>query len=638
MRRRLLIATIVITLIASVGVAYADELAVIVRDVSLAEFPRVKLQLDVPTTGASANTEPAFEIIENGRSVEVLSKDKMEADPIDVILAIDTSGSMRGASLEAAKNAAKAFIQELQPESKVGVVAFASKPRVVSPIGPQSALLGAAIDGLQAADETALYDALSAVAAQSAQAGVTRPVAVLLSDGGDTVSRGTLDAALKALRAAKTPVLVVALPSAEADSDALQTIATQTGGRFLGVADAKNLVEVYRTLAQQLQTTWNVTYVSNRPATKDLDVEVRVTQTGQTMTMVGSALVGNPLFDPAASSDASPLNPVPPANLITVVGTAILVFVAVFAFVASLALVFIRPKSALDKLKYYDQLQGTGDMADAATDDYSGKVTSSIMGAIDAVAGKRGIKRFVYEQLDRAGLPLRPTEYITIHLLAVIAVGIVAGLLSGGSLAISVVVAVAATLLPIAFIQYKISSRRDSFEQQLPDVLTLIAGALRAGWGLQQSVDLVVEQMAPPVSTEFARAQTEIRLGWAVEDALESVAERTQSLDFTWAVTAIGIQRDVGGNLAEVLDVVAATIRDRGALKRQISGLTAEGRISAYILMGLPFVLLLLLSVVNPEYLGSLFTTVPGLVMLLIGAVLLVIGGIWLRNIVTIEV
>src|SRR5665648_936188 len=159
MRRRLLTAWILIALIASVGVAYAEDVAVVVRNVSLAEFPRLLLQLDVPTTGASANTEPEFEIIENGRSVEVLSTDKIEADPVDVILAIDTSGSMKGASLEAAKKAAKAFIQELQPESKVGIVAFASKPRVVSPIGPQSALLDAALDGLQAADETALYDA-----------------------------------------------------------------------------------------------------------------------------------------------------------------------------------------------------------------------------------------------------------------------------------------------------------------------------------------------------------------------------------------------------------------------------------------------------------------------------------------------
>ncbi|MHB8050818.1 MAG: type II secretion system F family protein, partial [Coriobacteriia bacterium] len=173
---------------------------------------------------------------------------------------------------------------------------------------------------------------------------------------------------------------------------------------------------------------------------------------------------------------------------------------------------------------------------------------------------------------------------------------------------------------------------------QLPDVLNLIAGALRAGWGLQQSVDLVVEQMAPPVSTEFARAQTEVRLGRPVEEALETVARRTRSEDFSWAVTAIGIQRDVGGNLAEVLDLVAATIRDRGALKRQIAGLTAEGRLSAWILLLLPFVLIGLLMVVNPSYIAALFSTGPGLVMLVIGGVLLLTGALWLRSIVTIEV
>ncbi len=142
------------------------------------------------------------------------------------------------------------------------------------------------------------------------------------------------------------------------------------------------------------------------------------------------------------------------------------------------------------------------------------------------------------------------------------------------------------------FLDRKIAHRRSAFELQLPDVLNLIAGSLRAGWGLQQSVDLVVEQMAPPVSTEFSRAQTEIRLGRPVEEALGTVAERTQSEDFAWTVTAIGIQRDVGGNLAEVLDIVAATIRDRMSLKRQIAALTAEGRLSAWVLLILPFVMI----------------------------------------------
>lgn len=637
MRRRLLAILIVLAVLGAPFTALAAESAVIVRALSLAEFPRVGLELDVPTAGSGSNATPSFEVFENGRSVEVVKTDEVEAEPVDVILGIDTSGSMRGASMDAAKQAARAFVAELQPESKVGLVSFSSTPRVVSPIGALSgALLEPAIGGLQAAGETALYDALRAIAQQASQAGVNRPVAVLLSDGGDTVSRGSFDDALKELKAAGVPVLVVALPSAEADRETLSTIASQTGGRLLEAPDAAGLVELYRSIAQQLQTTWNLTYVSNRPATKDLDIEIVVTQADREMR--GSAVVTNPLFDPAASGEAAPLRPIPPASLITVAATAALVFIAVFAFIAGLALVFIRPKSALDRIKYYDQMQGTGDAADGAVDDYSGKVTSSIMGAIDAVAGKRGIKRFIYEQLDRAALPLRPTEYLTIHLLAVIAVGMLASLLTGGNFLVAVLAVIVATIAPLAYIEYRIRARHESFEQQLPDVLNLIAGALRAGWGLQQSVDLVVEQAAPPVSTEFARAQTEIRLGRAVEDALESVAERMQSVDFTWAVTAIGIQRDVGGNLAEVLDVVSATIRDRAALKRQISGLTAEGRLSAYILMGLPFLLIAVLSVVNPEYLGTLFTTGAGLVMLLIGVVLLIVGGIWLRNIVTIEV
>jgi tight adherence protein B len=271
------------------------------------------------------------------------------------------------------------------------------------------------------------------------------------------------------------------------------------------------------------------------------------------------------------------------------------------------------------------------------TEQYSSRVTSSVMGAVDYVAGKRGINTFVYEQLDRAGWPLRPTEYIVMHLAIVIVAGVLAMWMSG-SVLVGILVVVAAVIVPLIVVDARIRSRHAAFEAQLPDVLNLIAGALRAGWGLQQSIDLVVEQMSPPVSSEFARAQTEVRLGRSVEEALETVARRTQSEDFSWAVTAIGIQRDVGGNLAEVLDVVAATIRDRGALKRQISGLTAEGRLSAWILLVLPFVLVFTLSVLNPAYMLGLFTSVPGLVMIAIGSTLLVVGAVWLRNIVTIEV
>ncbi|NLB46536.1 MAG: type II secretion system protein F [Microbacteriaceae bacterium] len=307
-----------------------------------------------------------------------------------------------------------------------------------------------------------------------------------------------------------------------------------------------------------------------------------------------------------------------------------------FALVSGLVLMFVRPKSALDRLRYYDQLRETPDAA-AVGGEYSSRVTSSMMGAVGYVAGKRGMGAFVYEQLERAGWPLRPTEYIAAHLLLVVAIGAVVTWVSW-SLLIGVLAIVLAVFVPLMIVDGRIRARERAFEEQLPDVLNLIAGALRAGWGLQQSLDLVVEQMAPPVSTEFARAQTEVRLGRPVEEALETVAHRMRSEDFSWAGTAIGIQRDVGGNLAEVLDLVAATIRDRGALKRQISGLTAEGRLSAWILLILPFALVALFMVINPGYLAALFTSTLGLSMLLGGCVLLLVGALWLRSVVTIEV
>jgi len=615
------------------GVAFGQGEALVVREVDVSAFPRVRLQVDVP--GGDAAEASAFGVRENGHEAEVFSAASIQADPMDVFLVMDTSGSMRGASLEAAQAAARAFVAELQAGSRVGVITFSETAGVVAPLGgadgPQ---VGAAIDALDADGETALYDALRTTAEEASRSGARRPIAIVLSDGGDTVSRGSLDEAVKALQAARLPVLVVALPSAEADVGVLETVATQTGGRFVGVAKADALTAVYQELARGLQTTWDITYISRRPSTKDIDLLISVALTDRTLT--GSAVVPNPLFDATADRDVRTLDPVPAASLATLAGVGALVFVAVFSFVAGLVLMLIRPRSALDHIKYYDQVHESSD-GSAGGGEYSSRVTSSVMGAVGYVAGARGIGTFVYEQLGRAGWPLRPTEYIAGHLLLVIVAGALATWASG-SLAVGLLVIVFAVLLPLLIVESRIRARERAFEGQLPDVLNLMAGALRAGWGLQQSIDLVVEQVAPPVSTEFARAQTEVRLGRPVEEALETVARRTRSEDFSWAVTAIGIQRDVGGNLAEVLDLVAATIRDRGALQRQISGLTAEGRLSAWILLVLPFVMIVLLMVVNPGYLTQLFTTPLGRGMLLTGGVLLLVGTLWLRAVVEIEV
>lgn len=149
---------------------------------------------------------------------------------------------------------------------------------------------------------------------------------------------------------------------------------------------------------------------------------------------------------------------------------------------------------------------------------------------------------------------------------------------------------------------------------------------------------MVVNETTPPASDEFRRVQTEARLGLPVEDALQAMADRVSSEDFAWAVSAISIQREVGGNLAEVLDVVAATIRDRSALRRHVSALTAEGRISAYILLALPFAEALFLYVVNPTYMRPMFTEPLGWVIMGSGLLLLLVGSIWLVRAMKVEV
>ena len=165
-----------------------------------------------------------------------------------------------------------------------------------------------------------------------------------------------------------------------------------------------------------------------------------------------------------------------------------------------------------------------------------------------------------------------------------------------------------------------------------------MSGSLSAGLSLAQSVDTVVREGSEPICSEFRRALVEARLGVEIEDALEGVAERMESVDFEWVVMAIRIQREVGGNLSELLNNVAATIREREYLERQVSALSAEGRLSVWILGGLPPGFMAYLLMANPEYLEPLISTTIGYVMLGVMAVLEIAGILWMKKLVKVDV
>jgi tight adherence protein B len=209
------------------------------------------------------------------------------------------------------------------------------------------------------------------------------------------------------------------------------------------------------------------------------------------------------------------------------------------------------------------------------------------------------------------------------------------GYLAGGWL-LALVALVAAPFGAKLLLSFKSGRRRAAFADQLDDSLQLMASSLRAGHSLLRAVDAVSQEAAAPMSEEFARIVNETRVGRDLNEALDEVSARMGSDDFTWVAQAIAIHREVGGNLAEVLDAVGHTIRERNAIRRQVKALSAEGKLSAIVLMALPFVIIGFIWMSNPGYLAKFTESLAGYVMLAVSAVMLTLGGLWLKKTVAI--
>jgi tight adherence protein B len=237
--------------------------------------------------------------------------------------------------------------------------------------------------------------------------------------------------------------------------------------------------------------------------------------------------------------------------------------------------------------------------------------------------------------LDRAGFKMGPAEFIVLVGAAAL-VALALGLLAAGPV-VGVLLAGFALAAALVVVTIRSDRRKAAFAEQLDDILALLASNLRAGHSLPQALDSLTGDVEEPASSEIIRAVTQVRVGRDLSEALADVAERMDSDDFRWITQAISIHRQVGGNLAEVLDTVANTIRERGQVRRQVASLSAEGRLSAYVLIALPFFVVLFLSLVNPGYLAVFTTTAIGWAMLVVAVVLMVVGIFWLRATVKVE-
>jgi Flp pilus assembly protein TadB len=241
-------------------------------------------------------------------------------------------------------------------------------------------------------------------------------------------------------------------------------------------------------------------------------------------------------------------------------------------------------------------------------------------------------------RLELAGISRKPAEWTFIGGCAGFVIAAALSIITGNVILGLLVGALVGWLSMRILLSILIRRRRAAFAEQLPDLLQLLASSLQSGFSLPQALDAIVREDAQPAAGEFARALAEARLGGDLEDCLETIADRMASDDLRLTVMAVRIQRSIGGNLAEVLTTIVSTIRERGYLRRQVHALSAEGRLSAYVLIALPVAVGAFLFVVNPKYMRPLHTTHLGEFMLAGAVALLVVGTLVMRQMIKLEV
>lgn len=628
MRRSILAVTVVL---ATVVPAAADE-GLSIREVDTSAAPEVHVTISLAEPRPV--TPDDLRLFEDGVSVSSFAVSPLETSgrPVDVVLVLDVSGSMEGEPLTAAVEAAHRFVDGVPPGVRLGLVTFADRSAVAQRLTDDHDAVLAALEEVVAVGETSLYDGV--VDAASLFSGDAQRNIILLSDGGDTASVGTLDDAVAAAVEADASVFAIGWRTSETDIAALRRLARDSGGRYASAGSA-DVETIYAGLAAELSNQYVVTYTSQSQDGGEVSVTVDAVW-GSDTAVVLFPTVAVPPEVPAPSGP----EPYQPPLLRGVWGMALsvgLVFVAAVALLLTLLNVPVRRR----RRRSLERRMGAGGAGPQADEDAASGAAAWIPEPL-AIAGQRmaesaGFAERLDRRLEQAGLSLRPGEFVGGAFLAALVGGAAMGLLFQSALW-GLLGAVAAALVPALALGVAARRRLNRLQGQVIDVLMIIASSLRAGHSFLQALDMVSKEISEPAAGEFTRAVSEIRLGRPVEEALGALGDRMGSEDFDWAMMAVNIQREVGGNLAEVLDTVAETLRDRDTVRRQVKVLAGEGKLSARILTVLPFAIILILSRLNPGFLDPLFSTFIGRVLLAGGATLMLVGILIMRKLVRIDV
>jgi len=584
-----------------------------------------------PERGFLLDLPPATQIVrnqvsvfENGRRIPGFSLSPIQAveGQFGVVLVIDASNSMRGQAEEAALAGARAFVRRAGASVRIGVVAFNRRATVLAtPAQGVAAVTSALSKAPGLAYGTRINDALGEAFVLLDDRNLSSGSVVLLSDGADTGSKLTEQQLVRQAREQHIRVFTVGLRSPSFKPRSLRRIASGTGGSYFEAASVADLTSIYDTLGRRLSTEYVLRYRSQNPPGTHVSVLVKIAGLGD---VSASYVTARPapiapfhrsVFERFWSSPAS-------LALIALLSAGLAAFGAV--------LLFRVPKGTL--LRRIGQFVSVMTPEDEAAQ-HKALTTKMFAGAEESLAKTKWWAQF-NEELEIARIPMPAVQIAAATAVATLLAGVILLLISP----LFAVFALGVPLIARELVHRKLKSVRDDFAEQLPDNLQVLASALRAGHSFVGALAVVAADAPEPAQREFRRVVADDQLGVPIDESLRDVARRMESTELEQVGLLAELQRESGGNMAEVLDTVVETIRERFDLRRLIKTLTAQGRMARWILTLLPVFLALVISLLNPSYMQPLFATKPGQLLVGLAIVMVVAGSLVIKRIVNIKV
>ena len=638
MRRLLLAVGAVVAVVATTTAALAAEQRPRVTEAAGTGFPSRSYVLTLPH-GMTLKSG-AVHVFENGGSpadVKVTPVGESSSRQFAAVLVIDASTSMEGAPERAAFDAARAFAAQRKGQEQLAIVTYNVAPTLAMPFSSDQTTIDNALSKQPAfLFGTHIYDAVNHSLDLLHEAHVSAGTIVVLSDGqehrgrSDTGDHETEETVAAAARAAHVRVFTVGLRSRVSNLAALKRIARDTGGQYIETTSLKDLRRIYKQLGSTLASEYLIRYSSLAGPNKHIVVTIRVDGLRQPAKIE----YDTPKLVVGGRKPAPPFKRSIGERVFSSALTMTLVGLIVAALIgAAIVSILSGPKKGTvrKRLAEFVSLAPPSSESKRPTAQLTDKMFE---GTGNVLRDSTRWQKFKWElAIAKIGMPAEQIVVLTI-----VGTLLVFLLVNFKSTLAAVVCAIVIPLAVRSVLKNALAKQRKLFAEQLPDNLQVLASALRAGHSFIGALAVVVNDAPEPARSEFQRVVADEQLGVPIDQALEVVVERMDSRELEQVALVAALQRETGGNTAEVLDQVTDTIRERFELRRTVQTLTAQGRMSRWVLTFLPLFLLLVITLINPGYMSVMYHTTGGHIVLVLAGLSVASGSLVIKKIVSIRV